>query len=225
MAWSLVAHTQFTGTINATGTSSPINTTGADLIVVILSAQNSVVTVVDNYGNTLTACSSASGTYSLAQILYNQGGIVGASHTFTVNPGQNAGPILTIMAFSGSATSPLDVQSGANAGAGVTSIQPGSITPSENGALIIAGLCAIDGTAPPYSINDGFTAPDAGTAWGLRASEGGYGGYLVQTAAAAIDPTITWTGSSTQTNSAVIAAFKPAAAPALTPRVTIFIGM
>ena len=105
-------------------------------------------------------------------------------------------------AVSGSITSGavLDVQNGNNSGA----TQPGSITPSLNGSLIIAGIA--DENSGGDSVNDGFSTPLQAPLVGGQ-NYGVASAYLVQTTAAAINPTWTSTGGLT---SNVIAAFKPA---------------
>ncbi len=102
---------------------------------------------------------------------------------------------------------PFDVENGAIQYVGTT-LQPGSVTPSENNELIVTGL----GFYPSgvLSVNSSFTISDqvnyvSSAAMGLGAA------YLVQGTAGAVNPT--WTDSTTATSlAAVIATFKAAAA-------------
>jgi hypothetical protein len=99
-------------------------------------------------------------------------------------------------AFSGSAASPFDVENGFN-GSGTT-LQPGSVTPSEANELLITAL-AFNGSGSPLSINLGFTVIEdanfvSGQSYGVGLA------YLIQGPAAPVN--LTWT----RTNSDIMAA-------------------
>jgi hypothetical protein len=166
----------------------PIDTTGADLLVVYSAASGSSRVITDSYSNTWSAAvdAPAGGLY------YCHGGTVGPNHTFSVTPGSY--PSTSVAAFSGSATSPLDQVAVGNA-----VVSAGPITPSVPGALVITAT----GT------NSVIEYPTDFIGLSKENVTGNFGSgiaYQLQTAPTAT--TATWTNSSpTQT---VIASFKPA---------------
>jgi hypothetical protein len=110
-----------------------------------------------------------------------------------------------VAAFSGViASSPFDVENGTGSSS-ASSLQPGSIMPSQNNKLVIAAV-ASGNNGSPFSINGGFTKnedePGAGNTFDVAMA------YLIQTSAAAANPT--WTASATVDIAAAIASFKSA---------------
>lgn len=188
-------------------TGGPIDTTGANLIVVEVSYfdASSAVTVTDNKGNTYTALTGYGGAGAdyRVKLFYCYAPTVGTGHTFV---GGVAGAYcsVSIAAFSGAAASPAD-QSAGSFNSSSSTAQAGSITPTESGELIIATMCnRLD--AGSVSINDGFTIVDQ-ELW----QSGGLGtalAYKIQTAAAATNPT--WTLTSAVKNAPAIYSFKAA---------------
>jgi len=157
-------------------------------------------TVTDSKSNSYTALNAISNT--LSQLFYVSVPTVGSGHTFTA---ASLVGNLQVEAWSGAASSsPFDVQ---NATVGTaTTVQPGSITPSQNNSLIVTGVGAQN--TQTFSINSSFTISDQ---WGGSGNAvPGAMAYFVQSTAAAINPTWTETGSGVMT--ATIAAFKPGAA-------------
>jgi hypothetical protein len=219
MAWSLIAHAPsiFVSTANSDTTATPIDTTGADLLIVVGSQYSGVAagTVTDSKGNTWTALTAQSATPEYEQMFYCQGGTVGAGHTFAFS-GQFSS--CAVAAFSGSVASPLDVQAG-QAFAGAGSIAAGSVTPGQNDSLIVTGLgLAVPGAAP-ITVGSGFTITD--TVPPVNPNYEGVGiAYLVQTTAAAINPTWTWSG--TVGVAATNAVFKPGGGPPPPPPTGLF---
>jgi len=198
VAFSLVNSVSVTG---GGSTSSAVDTTGADLLVAVLSYfSSSSKTLTDSKGNTWTQLTRRNqGSYS-TQIIYSVNPTVGTGHTFT-NPGGSF-PALMVAAFSDSnTTAPFDVENGASKTSGTT-LQTGSVTPSENNELLIAGIVH-DKTG--ITIDSGFTelfdiAYSAG-----NYMAGGFG-YKIQTTAGAENPTFTVASSGTA--AAAIATFK-----------------
>ena len=179
-------------------------------------------TLSDSFNNNWTGLTVYdSGTYGKLRLYYVVNPTRGLEHTFTL-AGTATYPSITVHAFTGTkATSPFDQQNGgANTG---TTIQPGSVTPSEDNELVICGVS--DGqTSGTYAIDLGFTMTDS-----LGTSVGSYIGsalaYLIETTAAAKNPT--WTRSASNAMASAIATFKvaastsdffPAWAPAPAPR-------
>lgn len=199
MSYSLIAHG--IGLI----TTNPIDTTGADLLVV--STSGGAETLTDSKSNTWTPITAygPGGATPVSELWYVRGGSVGAAHTFTANVGGFS--IVAVSAFSGSAISPLDQETGGFTGAGTTSRQNGLITPSENNELIVSML-SLSGDTSNTAIDSGFTLTDSMDAIAF-VEYGGAMAYIIQTTAAAVDPTWSWTSS--QKNSGAVATFKAAA--------------
>lgn len=165
------------------------NTTGATLIVCAASYFKSAVITAftDSKSNTYTALTpQVSTTFNQAiKIYYVMNPTVGSSHTLTVTGGYVS---LACAAFSGMVTaSPFDVENKAENTSSNT-IQPGSITPSVNGSLIIGAES--NGNNRTFSSEDsGFTVADSNGGGGNSMPVGL--SYFFQTTAAAINPTLT----------------------------------
>jgi len=174
-------------TING-GTSAPINTTGASLLLMSVSCYSTTLPAIsDSKGNVwipLTAASYLSN--SRQQFYYCFNPVVGIGHTFTV-AASAIYPAFHVYAYSGVGS--YHSQSGNN---GTTSgLACGPVTPPVDGALIVTGLAAhneaTDSVAPP-----GFTFTQLTWVPGL-AMQSSFG-WQVQSVAATINPTWTWTG-------------------------------
>lgn len=198
------------------GTTPAIDTTGANLIVISVAfySAGTGLTITDSKGNTwlpLTLRSTSSGNQ---RFFYAQAAIVGPGHTFTVS-GTTIYPALHVRAFAGATPTPFDAESGAS-GSG-SALPTGSITPTQNGALVVSGLCtdssATVSVAPTMSLTQ--------NPFGSGVAFGGALGYVVQGPAAAINPTWTIPGGATQ--AAAVASFL--AAPTAGDRVESFLWM
>lgn len=217
MAFALVVHNVTFSTTNSGLTSASLNTTGADLLVVGLSEGGTVNngTISDSKANTWHQLTQQINGGKSSELWYAWNAAVGTSHTFTVT-GTTDFPSFCVAAFSGSQTSsdPFDVQNGANATFQST-LAPGSITPGSANELIVTCLQS-DGQALAATINGGFTVTDSTTNAGFGHQSASMA-YLIQTTAAAANPT--WTrASGNSTITANIASFKSAgAAVAQTP--------
>lgn len=183
-------------------TSDPIDTTGASLIVIHVASYIQVATPTDSQGNTYTALTEQV-TDPHGRLFYCVAPSVNSGHTFT-NPTNGSYASMHVRAFSGTHASPFDQQNGTTISAN-TSGQPGSITPSEDGCLVITGLGV---AAQNPSIGGGYTAAVANHNGG--SSYGSGLGYLIQTTAGATNPTWSWTENVIA--ALTIASFKPAAA-------------
>jgi len=190
-------------------TTTPINTTGASLIVIVVTYYTS---------SRPNPTDSASNTYPHAVSGDSQSGVPGSdsqisifrcaspstsgAHTFTV-PGSSLYPAIAVYAFSGGAGGILDQTNNtqsANAGSG---LQAGSITPSTANQLIVTGITTR--TYIPTGIDLGFATPEV-VSYVNGQREGMGASYLVQGAAAAVNPT--WSISGNDFAAAVIASFK-----------------
>lgn len=195
---------------NAGTVTSPIDSTGADLLVLVLVADNGRITYIqsDSKGNSWTGLTvqTQSGGQRV-QILYVANPVVGSGHTLTIQDNGTTFGLAYFAAFKGaSLISPLDAQNGAVDNA--STIQPGAITPSLPNELVISGVTQSSGGAAP-TVDSGMIIPAGcnhttvgGVHWG-----GGFA-YKIQTAAETINPT--WTPGWSASNSCVIASFKSA---------------
>lgn len=184
-------------------TTSGINTTGANLIVLNLTTGQSSAAVSDNMGNTYTPLTRIVSTSPQIQLFYCVSPTVGAGHTFTYSVASSFS-FISAAAFSGAITSgTFDQQNGFDQTSNVNSIQAGSITPGSNNEIIIAGVGGNVG-ASSYSIDSGFTILQQ-TPYGTTYAHGF--AYIFQSTAAAINPTWSWPTLGTQ-NVATIASFK-----------------
>jgi len=208
MAYSIIAHT-VAGSDSDHATTPAINTTGADEIIIALAFYGSVVpTLTDNKGNTWiprpTYITSGGGPFNI-KLYYCQSPTVGSGHTFST-AGASTYNSLAVVAVSGSVASPFDVEN-SNAGATVSSLQPGSITPGLNNELVVTAICV---SSEATTIDSGFTLHDH-----VPNTASQYVGVslatLIQTSAAAVNPS--WGIPSGATDCvATIASFKAAAA-------------
>lgn len=177
----------------AAGTTSAIDTTGADIIWIAISDYTGGVgvTLSDSPGNTYTALTAQSSGETRITLYYKQGPITSASHTFTTS---GSSTFLGFTAFwaSGSVASPLDQTTGATT-AGATSLATGSVTPTNNNQIVVTAWAAgASGASPTVS---GYTVIES-INYGGGVNEGVGIAYLIQTTAGATNPTWNWTGSS-----------------------------
>lgn len=183
---ALIAHTAAGGTPDDV-TSSAINTTGANLLVVACAHYFvNQPTITDSKGNTYTALSDYGSTGDQGiRLFYSFGGTVGSGHTFTAS-GTTIYPAVAVLAFSNIASSPFDAESGAFSAP--PNVAPGSITPSQANTVIVTGL-GINGlgSGSDITVNSGFTITDtvplnAANSFGVSAA------YKILTAATATNP-------------------------------------
>jgi hypothetical protein len=211
MAWTLIAHAISPGSGGGTGTTSGIDTTGANLIVLGVAEAAAIGgnphTPSDSKSNTWTSGPHFETDTVSAAIWYAYAPTVGSGHTFSTNAVGVFGAV-AVLAFSGSASSPSDKTNSNGSSLGpFTTLQPGSITPAEDHEMIVTAFCGRTGSGS-LSINSSFTVSDSiDYAGGVNESLGL--AYLDQTTAGAINPT--WTTASTDSVSAAINSFKGSA--------------
>ncbi len=207
MAIALVASVANSGGTGTSYTTSGIDTTGANLLVVSVAAYNAIfpVTVTDSKSNTWNALGATdNGGSGRQQLFWCTPTTVGSGHTFTVTAGAALYGGLTAMAFSGAAaSSPFDVQNG---GTGTGTTSTGSVTPTENGSLLVYGL-NIGQVGDYSSVSIGTTLHSWAHVGSVRF--GSAAAYYVQSTAAAINPSFTI--STSVGGAARIAAFKAGA--------------
>lgn len=207
MAYALVTSTS-AGSANANDvTTAGVNTTGATLIVLIVATNAGVAapTPTDSKSNTWTSLTAQeSGGILRVQLWYCASPVVGSGHTFSVSSGFSL-PSIDALAFSGAAASPFDQQNGA-VNFFASTLQPGSVTPSENNELLVTGFASSQVDAS--SIDSSFTLQENVALTGNHYSASA--AYKIQTSAGAENPT--WTASGNGRVAAAIATFKAAAA-------------
>jgi len=209
MSWSTPLVTATAGSSDGTAVplTSGIDTTGADFLVIVLTSFGTVTgTVTDSKSNTWTLAAD----YDVAnhpgtQIWYSVPTSVGTAHTFSHDT-TGAYKAIAMAAFSGGNAAPGDQQNGITWQT-TTSAAAGSITPSVDNCLVIAGLSE-DGAITTLAIDESYTisADIAGVgSASVRASLA----YKIQTTATATNPTWSWVNS--VQNNCAIASFKAAA--------------
>ena len=174
-------------------TTSGINTTGANLLVVVKTwTGGSEPAVSDSYSNTWTAAGAAqsdAGVNRYVRQYYVQGGTVGASHTFTLGGTAHYGSV-AVLAFSGISASPVDQNSGNNATSWTTH-PSGSITPTQANTVSVTGLM-FDSGSGTVTEPTGYTAgPEVALASGAHV--GVSAAWKILTATTTINPD--WTSS------------------------------
>lgn len=202
MAYVLIAHA--IGFQNA----GPIDTSGADLIVICCDINSSPYAPTDSNGNSMAAgfgyYGGGGGQSSMYPIFSP---IVGPGHTFQIgNPTSSTS--IAVSAWSGSAASPLDVETGSDPSGVTGPFNAGAVSPSVDGCLIITGLVLGSNAGRDLlTLSSPFTLLD-----GLRGQEGSYygqaHGYEIQTTAAARNPVWEWSPVSAGMGASV-AVFKP----------------
>ena len=199
-AGTLLASVKVAGT-TAAATTAAIDATGATAFLgcVIERTPQSVV-LTDSEGSTWNSLTSQSddGNDHVTTIYWSNPSSVSATHTFTATSSDWVGH-LYMTAWSGVIVNPFDQQNGVVQTASST-VQPGSITPTNPNQIVLT--CSTNDNTT-NSIDGGFTlllTDPLGTSYGGALS------YLIQTTAAAANPTTTFSGLTTST--AVIGSFK-----------------
>lgn len=177
------------------GTSSPLNTVGADTIFCSVGhAAGSTLTISDSNTNSWTLVDTADdGSGHLCDLFLATNAVVSSAHTFTVlDTTGNVG--VAIAAFSGGdPTSPTD-QFAHSAANFTSNLSVGPITPSQNDDVLIVAVANVGGGGIVSAISDGFTlaasVAESSTNFGAALA------YLVQTTAASSGPTVTTSVSS-----------------------------
>lgn len=166
-------------------TTSSTNFTGANLFYISCHYYGSLSGVAtDSQGNTYTSLTGQqNGGFGSWVQLFRATGTASSSMTHAC-PGGTAGVTIAYGFSSGSPT--YESQSGAVAPSGGT-IQPGSLTCSVNGCLYVTAMTLDQGGTTP-TINSGFSSPDGIASVG-GVNCGGFFSYLIQTTAAATNPT------------------------------------
>lgn len=186
MSFTLLTHTY---SPNAS-TTSAIDTTGASLLVAVVSGNTTAGSFTDSKGNAWVFYSTGGSPACNIGICVPEPSKVGTGHTFTQIGVSNAAIFFACF----STTSPRLIttlkSSSTNSG---TTIQPGSITPPISGMLLVAAswdvggrsLNSFDSSVSTIDTQDGVSG----------SSYGGVLGYLASSGTSALNPTLTFSGS------------------------------
>lgn len=201
--WSLISSVN-AGVNSTTCTTGAIDTTGANLLVAVVTGLGTLPVVTDSKSNTWTTVTAASGPGTLTtQIVYAKNPTVGAGHTF-IFTGAATYPSGCVGAFHGADTSQnIDQHAANNVIATATTIQAGSITPGSNNELLIFGVGFLNVTYS--SVDSGYTIIQSVTPGAANTSAGL--AWAQQTTAGATNPTATFSGIYYE-KMAVIGSFK-----------------
>lgn len=207
-----------TGSTPDVATTPSIDTTGADLIVVAVTwyagGSPPGLALTDSKSNTwsaLTTYDDISVTEHV-KFYYCVSPSVGSGHTFSFNANTvDVFSSICVTAWSGAFTSgsPYDQLNGAGSNGSGSTMQSGSITPTEDNTLVVAAVAFDDNSSGAVSLDGGFTIRNSQpfvTGHSLACSIA----TLVQTSAAAANPTWNITNSAA-TREATIASFKSVA--------------
>lgn len=204
-AQSLINHTTASGSPNIT--TSAMSCTGATAIWMASSSGSGAV-ASDSSGNTWSVVGSPGGGQLVVWVAYSAN--VSASQTFTLTGVTGLGSQQMLVQCWGGGSFSADVTSTYASASSGSSLQPGSITPTVNGDLILAFLQNVSGSCVSVAIDSGFTILDiAGAACLVDAN-------LTQSTAAAINPTWSGIGIFSIPNAAAVqtaAKFNSSAAP------------
>lgn len=198
----------FTG--NSSCTTSPINATGATLLVILQSNFGGGVSVPPTSSPTACATWTALSTHfdgttnSVVQIFYCFAPVTDPAQTFTCT-GNYSG--CWYLAFKGTKTdaSVFIADNGAGASSSVTSLQTGSVTPSGTGNALVSIISSNVIYPSGLAIDSGFTILDSQTS---PSTEDGADAYLIDSGSSSLNPTWSWTGAQAQIATA-IAVFAP----------------
>lgn len=178
--------------IGANCTTSATNMTGANLLVGCISDFSSNAALIDSLGNSYTPVYSTVSAGAKGVLAYSQTTNVSSSMTFSLSGGSFSS--LAVMGFSGAVPNPLDQFTGTAAtGNPVTTISPGSKTPTQANELLVSCL-ALNGTntTTNIAIASPFTLGPV-IEYISGANEGVAAAYQIQTVATAQNPAWTWT--------------------------------
>lgn len=141
--------------------STPINTTGASILIVVTAGFNQWPIVSDSAGN-VWQTTALYNNQAFTQIWFAVPPITSASHTFTAsnNAGVPVFPTSNIYACSGTLTDhPYSAVNGLLTSASSIAFQLGSVTPFEAGDLIISAAGNAVATVTTATIDSGFNTP------------------------------------------------------------------
>jgi len=204
-AIALVA--QVSGTGASTFTTGSVDTSGANLLTIALTeASNGAATISDSKSNTWTKLTEQCASTPCVVIYYAKNATVGSGHTFTAT-GSSFFAVLGASAWSGAdTTAPFDQENGTGGGSMASGQQPGSVTPTTDGQVVVSAMGWND-TRNITSVTGSTQLNENDFTGGVN--YGGGSAYVIQTTAAAVNPAWNWTGGNVA-GEVVVATFKAA---------------
>jgi hypothetical protein len=226
VAFNLIAHTGASSGNTNDVTTSGINTTGADLLVVAIAdyAPNfpPLELLTDSNSNVWSSTTGYNSSDVVSHTLFKYviSPVVGSGHTFTLTT-LTAYPAICVAAFSGvDAGNAFDAHNGNGSNSGITSFQTGSISPDSDNELLVAALSYADTLSSAVSIDSSFTIADEAV-YNPPNGSGDVLAYKIQTSAASENPTWSWTGSTSRGVAAAICSFRSAGGGGFNPNTTV----
>jgi hypothetical protein len=192
--------------LGANGGALPtIDTTGANLIVVSVAwfPAGTFTDITDNKSNTYLELPAVDDTATRQRLFYCIGATTGSGHVVTVNA-TGVYCSAQLVAFSNISAIDSGITNANVSGAGTT-VQPGSVTPSQDKAVLVAGVTFEGVGRVIESVDSGWTLAEATTQ--AAEAQGGAIAYKILTSAAANNPTFTGNGSASAA-AGTIASFK-----------------
>lgn len=183
------------------GTTTAINTSGAggvDFIDCQVGYNNGfspVLNISDSPGNSYTLCGNNGSAFSQATAhYYVHNPLLSTTHTFTLSTGVTSSfSAILCRCFKGSAASPCDTgHNFVGEGTGADTFKLTSITPSQNGALLLITTSSGTHGSFPQTVDSSFISPVIGIDNDGATTDGVGSSYFIQPTAAAIAPTITF---------------------------------
>lgn len=210
MGFTLIASTGFAAGFSG-GTTSPIDTTGATLIVV--QESGAILGLTDSKGNTWIPLTARNISFLVAslRLFYCINPIVGSGHTFSTSGSSSEFSTINVVAFSSTGIVSFDAENGTN---NVSSpATNGSISPAASDELFVVGLGTNGG--PSATIDSSFIITNQEPYSG-GVNFGGGLAYLISSGSSSQNPTWTVTGASDVASS--MAAFIDAASSTVIER-------
>jgi hypothetical protein len=154
MAWNYLASQKASSGIGVAATTAAIDTTGATLIVVAIAyASSDAAGLTDSASNTWTALTpQTAASTGTVQLFYCANPTTSATHTFTSSAQPIFGKVISVVAYSGTTSSPFDAQNGA------ATANPGTVTNTGGGQLLVGACQDASGGGPGYSTLTGCCA-------------------------------------------------------------------
>lgn len=213
-SYSLLTHAGAAATGNTSTTTPGVDTTGANLIVLVLpwgSAAGGLPSYTDSKSNTWTLSTAYIDGNPKVTFAYCISPIVGTGHTFTANPQGGSGFGIHAYILKKSSGTPAFDASAAAAATGnwgnLGKLHPGSVTPATSADVFITAVVwDVPSVTTSASADSGFTSPEpteiGACFYGMASA------YKIKTDALAENPG--WTPSPTTNNDAqaVMIAFK-----------------
>jgi hypothetical protein len=191
------------------GTSAGIDTTGATLLLVSAAyyfSGSPTNTISDSKGNPWVPLTASAGGVN-HQWFYVLAPVVGPGHTFTITCSGSGYPACHAYAFAGVGS--YQTESGVSSAVPPPPLACGSLTPTVNGALVVAGLGYLASASTADTITPaGFTTHSILYVSGATVQ--GSAAWQVQAVAAPINPTWTWTSTGVSSLCLSAAVFLPA---------------